>query len=155
MSETPPPVERRAKKRRQADIAADDRFASLFKKALGSFAVIGITCTISLVGFGIVLSQLQQTRREFVRDSCNAQNDRHDNATNYIIDIANEQTRSAKSDEQRQAIQKSLSEWLTLIDLQAPKQNCAYQAKVATGDAEPLMPTPTPKPTPTFNKESP
>lgn len=120
------------------------RLHRFFKKALIAIGIIGITSFVALIGFGIVLSKINETRRDFVRDTCVATNKRHDDATNYIIDIANEQTRDAHSDAERAAVQKGLRQYLKLIDLQAPKQNCNELAKVATGQAEPPPPIPAP-----------
>lgn len=125
-------------------VAMEKRLHRFFMKALAIFAVIGITSAVALFGFAIVLGQIKETRQDFVRDSCKATKQRHDDATNYITDIANEQLRDAKTAAQRDAITKSLKEWLKLIDLQAPVQNCNRLALSSTGDAKPPLVSPTP-----------
>lgn len=129
--------------------AVEQRLHRFFVKALFIFAIIGITSAVALFGFGLVLAKIKDTRQDFVRDTCKATNERNEDATNFIIDVANEQILEAKSAAQRDAIDKSLRQWIKLINLQAPKQNCDQLAKVSTGDAEPPPPVPSP------TKESP
>lgn len=133
--------------------AVEKRLHRFFMKALFIFAVIGISSAVALFGFSVVLSRIKETRQDFVRDTCRAQNSRHDNVTAYITSVANAQLAQAKNEAQRKAIKASLLQWYKLIDLQAPHQDCDRLAKVSTGDAKPPPPRSKPKSTPTPNKK--
>lgn len=65
--------------------AVEVRLARFVNKSLIAFAVIGVTCAISILGFGFVLKQQHDTSNDIQRQrfealvyACNQQNDRHD-----------------------------------------------------------------------------
>lgn len=120
----------------------ENRLHRFFVKALVAIAVIGMTSALALAGFALVLSQIKETRKDFVRDSCGAQNTRNHNVTQFIDGVAQDQLKHAKTSAERKAIAKALGQWHVLIGLQAPLQNCEHLAKVAVGEADPSPPVP-------------
>lgn len=79
----------------------ENRFHKWLLGGIIAFAVIGLACTTSLVGFGVLLTnqgnathEIQQQRYTAVLDSCLDQNVRHDNVI-AAIDEAVAQTPKA------------------------------------------------------------
>lgn len=56
------------------------RFSRWFRAGLAIVAVIGLTSTIALIGFGYALREIQQQRR----DVCESQNRRHDSTLKAV-----------------------------------------------------------------------
>lgn len=86
MSEQPPP-ERRREPRRERDKEyenAEDRFGRFFAKALGSFAIIGVTTALALTGFGLVIREIQHQRYVSLLISCRETNERNKNVNARI-----------------------------------------------------------------------
>jgi hypothetical protein len=127
----------------------ENRFKRWLIRGLAAFAVMGIACTIALVGFGIVLGQIKDTREDFVRSNCESQNEQHDNTSKALIAAAANDIKKAKNHEGTsqgpvsvQEIENRRDVTLALIDALRPKQDCEFLVKLSVGDA-----TPTPVPT--------
>lgn len=139
--------------------AVENRFSRWFKLGLVAFAFIALTTTAALVGYGVLLKELRDTRVTFVKDTCESQNTRHDTTRNALIVASDRDIENAKKGNLTsqgrvsvQEIENRRDVTLGLIDLLAPKQNCDFLAKIATGDAKPTpvaTPKIPPKPTPT------
>lgn len=134
--------------------AVERRLHRFFMKTLFVFAIIGITSAVALFGFGIVLSRLADTRRTFVRDTCHAQNDRHDKTIAALRKTAKDKRLRDPGVSQSEA-QLRLTATIKLIDALAPKQDCNKLAQVSTGDAKPPPPDITTTPDHSINEESP
>lgn len=130
--------------------AMEVRLHRFFMKALAIFAVIGMTSAIALFGFGINLRQIKETRKDFVYDSCTAQNKRHDNTVNQFYMVAADYKK--KHPKEAALIDESVKSNLQLIDSLAPKQNCKKLSEVAVGESVPPPPSITTK---TNKKEKP
>lgn len=83
--------------------SVEARFTRWFTKGLVAFAVMGLICAISLVGFGILLvkqgdltQEIQTQRFNASLDACEDQNKRHDN----VIQKTNEAVAEAPNPEQ-------------------------------------------------------
>lgn len=118
--------------------AVEKRLHRFFMKALAIFAIIGLTSSIALAGFGVVLSQVKDTRRDFVRDTCRAQNQRHDATVAEFHKVAEELKKKYPS--RAVEIDQSVESNLRLIDTLAPKQNCEKLSLVSIGEAKPSPP---------------
>jgi hypothetical protein len=105
-------------------------------------------CTIiALVGFGVVLSQqsdtqasFKNTRKAFVRDSCAAQNKRHDKTIKKLGKLYGPAFARAKTTERKKRLLQNREATIGLIDALAPKQNCDKLALVSVGEAKPPPP---------------
>lgn len=118
------------------------RLHRFFKKALFIFAVIGLTSAVALFGFGITLSQIKDTRRDFILDTCRAQNKRNSETTAEFYQVAKELKK--RYPKRAAEIDQSVKTNLRLIDTLAPKQNCEKLSEVAVGEAKPPPPVDTP-----------
>lgn len=127
-----------AKKLDEHTTAVEKRLHRFFAKALAIFAIIGISSAVALFGFSIVLSEVKETRREFVRATCEAQNKRHDKT------IAKFKQASKESIERNPQFADEIREGekynLEIIDALAPRQNCKKLSDVSVGDAKPPPP---------------
>ena len=112
----------------------DKRLAAFIRQGMIVFGILALTNTISLVGFGILLSKQGQTtadiqtqRRESILRSCLEQNVRHDNTINQlkIITAANLKQRPKEASK----IKESVAPTIALIDALAPKKECAKLVK--------------------------
>ena len=119
------------------------RLHRFFRKALFIFSVIGITSAVALFGFGLTLSRIKDTRRDFVRDTCTSQNKRHDDTVAEFYELAKELKK--KYPKRAAEIDQSVESNLRLIDTLAPKQDCAKLGDVSVGEAKPPPPVPPPK----------
>lgn len=118
--------------------AVERRLSKFFSKSLFIFAVIGVTSATALFGFGVTLSQLKDTRKAFVRDSCRAQNKRHDLAI-HKFERASERA-IERSPRFAKQIRAGIKDNIDIIDAIAPKQDCIRLSKVAVGEAKPPPP---------------
>lgn len=128
-------------------IFIENRFRRWLIGGLTAFSIIGITSAIALVGFGIILSELRETRELFVQSACETTNTNHEGAVTALrqgsdIDIANAPTEAAKNE-----IRRRRDVTIALIDAIAPVEDCDYLVDLALGRVEPT-PTPTPIPPP-------
>jgi hypothetical protein len=116
----------------------EKRLHRFFSKSLAVFVIIGLTSAIALFGFTITLSKIKQTRKDFVKSSCVAQNKRHDiTITKFKAAAKRAEKRSPKF---AQEIKSSIKDNLEIIDALAPKQNCEKLSEVAIGEAKPPPP---------------
>lgn len=138
----------------------DRRLRRFFIGAMIAFSIIGLACTISLIGFKITLDEIQDTRKDFVRSNCISQNEQHDNTYKALQAAAQHDITQAENDETTSQGKVTADEirsrrdvTLGLIDALRPKQDCEYLVKLSTGEATPtpvatLPPPPTSTPTP-------
>lgn len=69
------------------ELAVHERLRRFFSRALGAFAVLGVTSTIGLLGFGILLRQIQHQRYDVQYQICTQQNERHDKTIAKLIEL--------------------------------------------------------------------
>jgi hypothetical protein len=96
----------------------EQRLSRFFKRCLIVFAIIGISCTLAIAGYGIVLRAVQTQRR----DACLAQNQRHDATLAALNKIINDAIRD--NPKQAKEIRQSIDANVRLINALAPKVNC-------------------------------
>jgi hypothetical protein len=143
-------TERRKRERRIETLAAlqiyvenylhriENRFSKWLRRGLIAFGIIALACTLALIGSGILIKRIQDTRRNFVITNCTAQNKRHDKALLYFRAAT---ARSIKRNPQfAKQIKESMNDSKNIIIALAPKQNCKRLAKVALGEANPPPP---------------
>lgn len=116
----------------------ENRLRRFFAKSLAAFAIIGVTAAVSLFGFAIVLKEFSNTRRDFILDSCKAQNGRHD-ATIKKLRLAAEAS-AKRNPKFAKEIRASVEDNVQIIDALAPKQDCVKLSRVAVGKAKPPPP---------------
>lgn len=119
------------------------RFQRWFLLGLIAFALIGLTSTAALIGFGINLHNIKENRELFVRNECETTNKRNKDTSQGLILAAQEDIEHRDTAAGKLEVQRRRDVTLALIDLLAPLQNCDYLVDVALGRA-----TPTPVPTP-------
>lgn len=128
------------------DLRFDDltaKIARFIRKSLVGFIVLGLACTLALIGFGVSLGRIKDTRKDFVYDSCTAQNKRHDNTVTEFYTLA--ERAKKKYPKMAAQIDDSVESNLRLIDALAPKLDCKKLSEVAVGDANPPPPAVTTK----------
>lgn len=88
------------------------------RRGLVAFSIIALACVLGLVGYGVVLREIQNQRHS----ACQAQNDRHDRT----VFLFHKESAAVvkKHPEQAQAIRESTAANLRIIDALTPKQNC-------------------------------
>lgn len=121
-------------------VAVERRLHRFFAKALAIFAIIGITSAVALLGFGIVLDKFKDTRADYVRDSCRAQNERNKDTIKAFHEEANRLKKQFP--EQAAGIDAGVRSNLRLINTLQPRQDCDRLAKVSVGEADPPPPLP-------------
>jgi hypothetical protein len=116
-------------------------------KGLAIVGFIALCTAIALVGFGVVLSKqsdtqqsFKDTRKAFVRDSCVAQNKRHDKTIKKLDKLYNPAFKRAKTVKRQKKLSQSRQGTIGLIDALAPKQDCEKLALVSVGEATPPPP---------------
>lgn len=124
----------------------EERVAKWLRRGLYAFAIVGITSTVALGGFGYVLRAVQIQRYEL----CVEQNAEHDNTESQLRAAAAIDEFAAKTEAAKAEIRRRRDVTIELIDALAPKRNCRDTVEVigGFGIAEP-SPTPTPTRTPT------
>jgi hypothetical protein len=101
------------------------------KRGLIAFGIIGVMCTIALVGFAIALDEIQTQRKDFTREGCESTNMRHDNTIaklNQFMAIA-----IVKTPEQAAQIKASQKFTIALIDALSPKRDCEKAVEMVVG----------------------
>lgn len=88
------------------------------RRGLIAFSIIGVTCTLAVGGYGIVLRAIQNQRRE----ACLAQNQRHNATLAALNKIVIDAIRD--NPDQAPEIRKSVKANVQLINALAPKVNC-------------------------------
>lgn len=112
----------------------DSRVESFIRRALIAFAIVGLTSTGALVGFGVLVtkqgqttSEIQAQRRDSIFRSCYEQNLRHDNTFKQLRAVAAE---AVKKEPKRAAqIKQSTKSSLTIIEALVPKRDCVKLVK--------------------------
>lgn len=121
------------------------RLTKFFKGALIAFAIIGLCTAGALVGFGVVLKAQQNTadqladlvkanqdfakaiqdqRRESIRTSCQAQNERNKATRDALTEGSDEDIRNAQTEAAKNEIRRRRDVTIALIDALAPRDNC-------------------------------
>lgn len=118
--------------------AVDNRLHRFFIKALAIFVIIGLTSAISLFGFSIVLKEFANTRKDFIRTSCEAQNLRHDATISKLNQAAKRAIK--RNPKFADDIRAGIADNIAIIDALAPKQDCGQLIKVAEGKSKPPPP---------------
>lgn len=147
------PPDRRKEDYAQLEKKIDERFdklterlARFITRALIAFAAIGLSSAIALFGFGLVLGKIKETRRDFVFDTCTAQNKKNDDTVKAFHEEAEKMKKIYPA--QAAQIDQSVKSNLRLIDTLAPKQDCKKLSDVSVGDAKPPPPVTKPKESP-------
>ena len=140
------------------------RFAKRYRGMLIAFSIIGLTSALALAGFGILLDRqgeqqdqlkiqqtqlasvveantqlaldIQQQRKDSIRATCQAQNDRHDATTASLIKEAGEDIANAPTAEAKEEIRRRRDVTLGLIDLVQPVENCDERVSDAVKPVE-------------------
>ncbi|MGG6496168.1 UNVERIFIED_CONTAM: hypothetical protein NY603_24950, partial [Bacteroidetes bacterium 56_B9] len=89
---------------------------------LSAFAIIGLTSFVAIVGYGLVLrseskqnNEIQDQRREYVRQECQDVNTRHKNSSESLIEKAGEDIKNAPTKEAKTEIKRRRDVTLALI----------------------------------------
>lgn len=130
----------------------DARLRRFFIGALIAFSIIGLACTGSLIGFGIVLHAQQQTadqltelveqnkqftadiqkqRRSSIIEGCSTQNARHDGALKALTEGSDLDQKNAPDEATRAEIRRRRDVTIALLDALAPVEDCQAKAKAA------------------------
>jgi hypothetical protein len=91
-----------------------------FSRILVVVAIIGITSTAGLFGFGFVLREIQLQREE----ACLDQNLRHDNALTALRMGSDEDIANAPNEAAKDEIRRRRDVTITLIEAVAPELDC-------------------------------
>ena len=130
----------------------DARLRKFFIGALIAFSIIGLACTVALIGYGIVLREQQQTadqlailvkqNKDFARDiqkqrkdsiieSCTTQNARHDGSVKALVKGSDIDQENAANEAARVEIRRRRDVTIALLDALAPVEDCKAKAKEA------------------------
>lgn len=115
------------------------RFARTVRGIIIAFIIVGAASVTGLVLFSITLSDIKDNRAAFVRDSCTAQNARHDNTVHKLNDLVR-QIEAKNPNIPKDQVQQSIDANLALINALAPHQDCEQLVKVSQGKAKPPPP---------------
>ena len=92
--------------------------AKWIRRGLVAFTIISVGCILALIGYGIILREIQDQRHE----ACTAQNTRHDRTITLFQDAAAKLIR--EHPEQADQVRENIGTNLRIINALAPKQNC-------------------------------
>lgn len=116
-----------------------ERFHRWFLISLTAFAVVGLTSSIALVGFGLLLtkqgqftSDIQQQRRDTINGQCLDQNNRHNDTVDRLIRAEKVAEKKAATLSAKLKIRNSVEVSLGLIDSLAPLRDCNEVVREAT-----------------------
>lgn len=118
------------------------RLSRWLTRGLIAFSIIAAGCVAGLVGYGLLLGDLQETRKEFVFTSCKAQNERHDKTIAEFEKASKEAVK--RHPELADEIKESKEANLEIIEALTPEQDCKKLSEVAVGEAEPPPPVSVP-----------
>jgi len=130
----------------------DERLKKFFTRALISIAIVGFFTTASLVGFGIVLNEqqntqdqlqktqdqltilvannkksaadIQQQRKDSIRNSCEETNTRYIGSRDALIKGSDEDQKNAANEAARVEIRRRRDVTLALLKALQPYKNC-------------------------------
>jgi hypothetical protein len=123
----------------------EEKFDRWFRRGLIIIALIGLCCAAALGGVYLVLGEVAETRRDFTRSQCEAQNKHNRDTSAQLTALALQDEKERKTEEAKEEVRRRRDVTLALIDALAPEQDCDYLVKLAVGEA---TPTPVPEPTP-------
>lgn len=92
-----------------------------FRRMFIVVAIIGITSTLGLVGYGFALREIQQQRLEVCRNN----NSRHDNTYAKLIALSAVDEAERKTEAGKAEVRRRRDVTLGLIDALAPHIDCA------------------------------
>lgn len=96
----------------------DAKLSRWIKLGLLAFSIIAMFCILGLVGYGVVLREIQNQRHE----ACQGQNVRHDRTVVLFKKEAADLVK--KHPEQANAVAENTAANLRIIDSLTPKQDC-------------------------------
>lgn len=96
----------------------DEKLSRWIRRGLIAFSIIAAFCVLGLIGYGVVLREIQNQRHE----ACKGQNERHDHTVNLFK--AESAKLIKKHPEQANAVAESTAANLRIIDALTPRQNC-------------------------------
>lgn len=136
-----------------AHIEANDALLrKFFIGALIAFSIISLATAASLIGFGIVLHKQQKTanqlavlvrqnkdfgldiqkqRRDSIIESCEVQNDRHNDSIAALKEGSDIDQQNAPNEAARVEIRRRRDVTIALLDALAPVEDCRAKAKEA------------------------
>lgn len=130
----------------------DRRLRKFFIGAIVAFAIIGLACTASLIGFGVVLNDQQKTanqlavlvtqnkkfaddiqkqRKDSIIEGCKAQNARHDGSVKALMEGSDIDQENAPDEKARVEIRRRRDVTIALLDALAPVEDCKAKAAEA------------------------
>lgn len=96
------------------------QFKRWLTRGLAAFAIIGLTSTLALAGYGFVLREAANDRLE----ACENRNDRHDAAINALIVGSNTDIQNAPTQAAKDEIKRRRDVTIGIINGVAPKVDC-------------------------------
>lgn len=90
-------------------------------------AIIGITSSVALAGFGFILHQQAQERT----DACQERNERHDAALKALVEGSDQDQKNAPTEAARAEIRRRRDVTIGIIDGIAPKVRCSDPSEPA------------------------
>lgn len=117
----------------------EGRLSKWLFRGLIAYAVIALACVGALIGFEVVIDQIQATRKEFIRTTCEAQNKRNANTIKKFRKASNEAIK--RNPKFAKEIRKGRKDNEAIINALAPKQDCKKLSAVAVGEKKPPPPT--------------
>jgi hypothetical protein len=134
--------------------AIEEKFDRWFRRGLIIMAFIGLCCAAAIGGTWIALGEIQDTREEFVRSQCESQNKHNKDTSAQLIGLAALDEKRRKTEAGKEEVRNRRDVTLALIEALAPKQDCDFLVRVASGKATPT-PEPSPIPSPTLSPKKP
>lgn len=98
----------------------EDRLSHRFRGMLVAFSLIGVTSTLALIGFGLVLAEIQDQRYQVCTDS----NTRAANTKTKLTELAAEDEASRKTEAGKAEVRRRRDVTLGLIDALQPTLDC-------------------------------
>lgn len=132
--------------------ANDARLRRFFIGAMVAFSIIGLACTVALIGFGVVLREQQKTsdqlailvkqnqqftidiqkqRKDSIIEGCTAQNARHNASLKALMEGSGIDLENAPDEKARAEIRRRRDVTIALLDALAPVEDCKAKASEA------------------------
>lgn len=116
----------------------EDQFRKWFIRGLVAFAIIALSSTVALVGFGYVLKEqqefsdeIQQQREDATRANCEEQNARNRGTQAALKQGSDRDIALATTPQRKAEIRRSRDVTVTLIDAVMPIQDCDARVEKA------------------------